>query len=186
MSSRSSTTDPDSESAVTVGLVRKPHGVRGEVTVESHSDAPGRFAAGSRLLLEVPGVAPREVTVHSSRPHRSGFLVGFEGIDDRNLAEELRGGVLSVSREEVGPAPEGEYYFFELVGCACSDRSRGELGTVTEVVEDGGGEILIVEDATGNWLVPFVEAYLVTMDTAGRRIELDLPEGLLDACRFES
>ncbi|MCZ6508595.1 MAG: ribosome maturation factor RimM, partial [Acidobacteria bacterium] len=59
MSSKSSTTDPDSSEAVLVGLIHKPHGIRGEVTVESLSEVENRFAVGAQLVLTVPGAPSR-------------------------------------------------------------------------------------------------------------------------------
>ncbi len=97
---------------------------------------------------------------------------------------ELR---LEVSRNEVPPAPSGLHYFFELVGCRCVDGSAGELGEVTEVVESSGGLLLQVAHADGrSLLVPYVEEFLTCVDIVGRRIELKLPRGLVEACEFKS
>ncbi len=186
MSSKSSTTDSRGPRTVLVGLIHKPHGLTGEVAVESLTDVADRFAAGSELDLVAPGVPRRAVRVRSSRRHGRGLLVRFEGFGDRDGAEELRGARLEVAREAVPPAPDGEYYHFELLGCRCVDGSGHELGVVREVVEDGGGEILSVEDEAGELLVPFVAAFLKRVDTVAGVIELDLPDGLIETCRSRS
>jgi len=186
MSSKSSTTDGSIPETILVGLIHKPHGLRGEVSVESFSDLEGRFAVGSAFHLAVPGVPRRDIRVRSCRPGKRGLLVGFDGVTDRDRAEEIRGGRLEVDRSEVPPAPEGEYYYFELIGCRCVDAELGELGTVREVMEDGGGQILLIEGEQGVLLVPFVKAFLVNVNIAERRIEIEAPEGLVETCRSKS
>jgi len=171
---------------VAVGRIASAHGLRGEVAVEALSDVPGRFAAGVTLLLSLPGASPRSIVVTASRPHASRhkerLLVQFSGVDDRTSAEGLRGALLEVDAAAVPPAPEGHYYHFDLVGCACADRTLGALGVVAEVVAGGGGDLLRVVGNGRELLLPFVEAYLVEVDVAGRRIVVDLPEGLIEAC----
>src|SRR5689334_19542840 len=111
-SSRTSEVRSDLPETVTVGRVLRPHGVRGEVVVEVLSDVPGRFDPGSSLLPVREGKqrasgpagspssvkSPPRLIVASSRPHKSGALVVFEGIADRDQAEELRGLWLEVPR----------------------------------------------------------------------------------------
>jgi len=86
----------------------------------------------------------------------------------------------------VTPAPAGSYYYFELAGCLCRDTNHGELGRVCEVIEDGGGLLLEVRAGERLLLVPFVEEYVAAVDVAGRRIDLQLPNGLLETCTSAS
>lgn len=201
MSSRSSkkTSSSATDEAgdrVEVGRVLGAHGVRGEVAVESFSDVPERFAAGSELLaVPVPGGAtrstpPRRLIVEAVRLHRGGLLIRFREVEDRDAAEALRGALLEVPREAVPAAPEDTWYHFQLVGCRCRDARRGDLGEVVEVVEDGGGVLLAVEGTVEGegrrLLVPFVREVVREVDTEEGRIEVDLPEGLIEACASRS
>ena len=170
---------------VAVGRVLRPHGLRGDVVVEVLSDVPGRFDPGSRLLA-VRGERPeRTLTVVESLPHKSGARIRFEGIADHDGAEALRGLTLEVERAEVPAAEPGTYYYYELLGCRCRDGER-ELGTVVDVVEDGGGLLLIVADGERRVPVPFVARFLQEVDVARGRIVVDLPPGLLAACASKS
>lgn len=174
-----SATPPD---LVEVGRVLRPHGIRGELVVESWTEQERRFEPGA-VLLPVAG-AP--LVLVAARQHHGRLLVRFEGVDDRDRAERLRGTVLHVRRDQVPPAPGGTYYHFELVGCVLEDRRSGPLGTVAGVVEDGGGALLRVAVEKGELLVPFVSAFLLRVDIAGRRIQMDLPEGLVETCASTS
>ena len=191
MSSNSSTTDPASAGLperIEVGRVVRPHGVRGEVVVESFSDVPERFAAGARLEIVGARGERRSLTVRSAGPPKSDHLVvAFESIETRDGAESLRGARIDVERREVPKAREGEYWIFDLVGCRAHDEREGELGVVTDVVDAGAGPLLVVELADGRKVpLPFVEKFLIRVDPAQRRIEWRLPEGLIEACASRS
>jgi len=191
MSSKSSKTDggaavrEDLPETVAVGRVLRPHGVRGEVVVEVLSDVPARFQKGSRLTGVREGGAKMPLTVAASRVHKTGAVVRFEGYEDRDRAGELRGLDLEIPRAEVPKARRGTYYQFELLGCLCRDRGE-ELGRVVEVVEDGGGVMLIVEGEGRRIPVPFVKELLKKVDVARGVIDLKLPEGLLETCASTS
>ncbi len=178
--------DGDSTDRVLVGLITRPHGIRGEVKVEIWSDVPGRFDSGRELLRLAKGRSTREVRIASSRLTRGGAIVRFDGCQTREQAESLRGSQLAVPRSEVPDAPEGRYYHFDLVGCRCIDAALGNLGEVTEVVEDGGGVLLEVVKDGRVLSVPFVEAFLESVDVAAKQIRLRLPSGLVETCASES
>ena len=195
MSSRSSK-KTRSDDRVEVGRVLRSHGVRGEVAVEPFSDVEGRFSPGAELLAgpRAGSAAGRpgfeRLTIDSVRPHRGALLIRFAGIEDRDAADALRGAVLEVPREAVPAPPEGTWYHFQLEGCRCRDARLGDLGEVTGVVEDGGGVLLVVEgqaeDGARRLLVPFVRAFVREVAADEGRIELDLPEGLIEACASKS
>jgi 16S rRNA processing protein RimM len=166
-------------------VVRRPHGVRGEVLIEPLSDVPGRLALGSQLQL-VTTDERRSVRVETSRPHARGLILRLSGCADRDAAEALRGATLAVERGASPAPPTGSYYHHELVGCVCHDATHGDLGVVTELIADGGGLILKVEKQARTLLVPFAAAYLRFIDPATRRIEMTLPAGLLETCASPS
>lgn len=191
MGSRSSKTDTSTlEDPVIVGSVRKPHGVRGEVVVEVLTDVPDRFERGSRLALVPRGQAAerpaRWLTVAEARPHQGVLLVFFEGIDDRDRADELRGADLAVGAATSPPPPEDTWYHFQLLGCRCVDATQGDLGEVVDVVEDGGGTLLLVAGEGRTIPVPLVAGFLRRVDVERRVIEVDLPEGLVETCSSRS
>ncbi len=172
--------------SILVGLVIRPHALRGEVKIEVLSDVPDRFEPGRELRITAVGRPSRSVRVASFRPVRGGGVIRFEGWQTRDQAEALRGARIEVLRSQVPAAPAGLYYHFELVGCRCIDARHGDLGEVTAVVEDGGGVLLEVSGPRGIVPVPFVEAFLETVDVDRREIRLRLPPGLVESCAFGS
>lgn len=167
-----------------VGRIRRPHGVKGEVLAEVLTDVPERLRPGSLLWAEAAG-GRRRLTVTGCRRHHDGALLAFAEVADRDAAGELRGVSLTVERSAVPPPPDGAYYHWQLLGCRVSDRAAGELGEVVDLVEDGGGLLLLVEGGRGVVPVPFVESYLRALDVEEGRIEVELPAGLLEACGGE-
>jgi len=188
MSSRSSKSDSSAAlpDFIAVGIVRKPHGVRGEVSVSVLSDVGERFAAGSDVDIVLPDGRRRSARISTVRGRKGEAIVRFTGLETRDQAEELRSALLEIDRSRVPQAPPGAFYFFELVGCECVDRRAGELGPVVRVLDDGGGLLLEIEGGSKRLLVPFVEAYLQNVDVVERRIEMNLPEGLIETCTSES
>lgn len=176
------------EETVLVGQVRRPHGVRGLLVVESLTDNPQRFQPGSRLRASggALGAAARELTVERAQEHSGALLVAFAGVEDRDGADALRGCELSVPLAEVPPLEEGTWYEFQLVGCRCRDAAAGDLGEVVDVVEDGGGLLLLLDDGERRLPVPFVTAFLRRVDVEAKEIDLELPPGLVESCAFRS
>lgn len=165
---------------VTVGRIATVHGIRGELVVDSFTDFPERLAPGSVLLLESPRgeVEPRRIL--SSRPHQGRLLVRLEGVPDRSAAELLRGGRLCVRESELPDLPPGRVWRHDLPGMEVVSESGEVLGRVRELLETGGGNlVLAVDGPAGEILLPFVEPVIRQIDPAGRRIVASPPAGLI-------
>lgn len=164
---------------VVVGRVGRPHGVRGDVTVEVRTDDPGgRFAPGS-LLRTDPDRGPLEVA--DAREHSGRLLVRFRGVDDRGAAEALRDLLLlvDVDPRERPDDPE-EWYDHQVVGLRAATVDGRDLGAVTEVLHLPGQDVLVLRAGDGpELLVPFVAAIVPEVDTAAGRLVVDPPPGLL-------
>lgn len=166
---------------VVVGRIGRPHGVRGEVTVEPRTDEPDeRFAAGSSV--EVAG-STRQLVVESAHWHSGRLLVAFAGVNDRDAAEALRNSILEIERDpDEAPDDPEEFYDSALVGCEVALIDGDVVGTVREVLHLPAQDLLsITTPDDREVLVPFVAAMVPTVDVAQRRIVIDPPPGLLDA-----
>jgi 16S rRNA processing protein RimM len=166
---------------ITVARVLKTQGRRGEVAVEVHSDVPGRFVEGMRLLaLETHGER-RPLKVEAAWPHKRHLVLKFEGIDSISAAEPLLRSELQVPRRERAQLEPGWNYVSDLERCAVFD-GESEIGQV-ERVQFGAGEapLLIVRgQAKQPYEIPFAEAYLDRIDLAKKQIRMRLPEGMLE------
>ncbi|MFF5074526.1 ribosome maturation factor RimM [Micromonospora olivasterospora] len=178
-----------------VGRIGKPHGIRGEVTVEVRTDEPeARFAPGSMLRTEPgatpasasaqPGVyqVPAELTVESARWHQGRLLVAFEGVLDRHVAEALRGTLLGVDSADVAPPEDPEeFHDHQLVGLAVVTTDGERLGEVARIEHAPASDLLVLRRPEGRTaLIPFVKAIVPEVDLAGGRVVVDPPGGLLD------
>jgi 16S rRNA processing protein RimM len=129
-----------------VGRVTRPHGVRGEVSVEVRTDDPDlRFAVGRVMATDPAAAGP--LTVESVRWHSGRLLIRFAGIADRNQAEELRGTWLTLDSAEVGPTGDpDEFHDHELIGLAVVTTLGEPVGRVTDV-RHFGQDLLVIEPA---------------------------------------
>lgn len=168
-----------------VGRIGKPHGIRGEVTLDLRSDEPERrFAPGAVLDVQPPkgsAFPHRTLTVSRSRWHQQTLLVTFEELADRTAAETARGVLLraSVDADETPEDPD-EYYDHQLIGLTAVDLEGRELGTVSAVAHGGAQDLLTVRTPDGrDGLVPFVKALVPEVDVAGGRIVVADRPGLV-------
>jgi 16S rRNA processing protein RimM len=127
-----------------VGRITRPHGVRGEVSVEVRTDEPNRRFAVGRVLATDP-VAAGPLTVESARWHSGRLLIQFAGVADRNQAEDLRGTWLTLDSAEAGPTGDpDEFHDHELIGLAVVTTSGEPVGRVTDV-RHFGQDLLVIE-----------------------------------------
>ncbi|GIJ07160.1 ribosome maturation factor RimM [Micromonospora andamanensis] len=185
-----------------VGRIGKPHGIRGEVTVEVRTDEPEtRFAPGM-VLVTVPGAnaanaaaaqpapdgpgvpfrVPDELTVESARWHQGRLLVAFGGVLDRDVAEALRGTLLAVDSADVDPPEDPEEFNdHQLVGLAVVTPTGERLGEVARIDHAPASDLLVLRRPEGRTaLIPFVKEIVPEVDLAGGRVVVDPPSGLLD------
>jgi 16S rRNA processing protein RimM len=172
------------EDYLVVGRIGRPHGLKGEVSVEPRTDEPDRrFAAGSRLATQrrrPGGDESGELTVQSIRWHSGRLLVTFEEISGRTAAEEARGTILvvPVDPDEKPEDPE-EFYDHQLVGLTVVTTAGEVVGELAEVVHGAAQDLLVIKVEDREVLVPFVSALVPEVDVAGGRIVVDDRPGLL-------
>jgi 16S rRNA processing protein RimM len=166
-----------------VGRIGRPHGIRGDVTVEVRTDDPElRFAVGSVLATEPAAKGPLRVA--AVRWHSGRLLVSFAGISDRSQADEIRGLLLVVDSGDLEDAgdPE-EFRDYQLIGLTAVTTDGEPVGQVADVLHHGQDMLVIKGDGARSGaeiLVPFVLALVPEVDVPGGRVVIDPPPGLLD------
>ena len=165
---------------VTLARVVKTQGRLGEVAVEVHSDVPDRLHAGLRVFALANDDTRRELNIEDAWPHKDFVVLKFAGIDSISDAEPLIGCELQVPLSERAPLEPGATYVSDLVGCTVFDRGR-EIGIVSDV-RFGAGEapLLVVGARKSEFEIPYAQEFLASVDLDRKRIEMALPQGLLE------
>ena len=168
---------------ITIARIAKVQGRRGEVAADIHTDFPERFEERRHLFALTSG-GRRELHVQEHWMHKGRVVLKFAGVDSISDAEALVGAELQVSRGERVDVGTAGAYLSDLAGCTVVADGR-EIGRVTDVQFGTGEAPLLVINSGGDaggreLLIPFAAEYIQRMDLAGKRIEMALPEGMLD------
>jgi 16S rRNA processing protein RimM len=161
------------EPTIVVGLITKPHGLRGEVSVQNRSDNPDRWVPGARMFAE----DGRTFTIGSVRPHGQRLLVKFVEVEDRTAAEGMRGISLAIPESWLPELPEGQYWPHQLEGCQVITDSGRQLGRISQVVPNPANDLWVTVDEEGiETLVPALRSVILDVDVDGGRVVVrDVP-----------
>lgn len=164
---------------VELGRLVKVHGTRGEVKLRPHNPGSEALVPGLEVRLEGAG-EPQVARVQEARPHRGGILLRLSGVESMGDAQRLVGARVLVRTSDLPPLPEGEFYWFEVVGLAVVDESGRSLGRVTGILESAAHDLYVVRDGRREWLLPAVEGVVLSIEPAAGRIVARPIEGLLE------
>lgn len=185
---------------VSLAHIVRPQGRRGEVIADILTDFPEKFAERTRLFLAPPDKSAsrdhardlndelRPVQLEDFRLMPGRVVLKFSGIDSISDAETLRGLNVVIPIEERAPLEGDAAYIDELIGCSVFDTASGSepllVGEIIHVDSQAtNADLLVIRRQDNPELtaeIPFVKAMLVRLDIPGRRIEMRLPQGLLD------
>jgi len=169
---------------VLLARIVRPQGRHGEVLADIFTDFPEHFAERKRLFLRPPVGALLDARVESHWLHKGRVVLKFAQVDSIADAENLRGFEVVIPREERMPLEGDAVYVSDLLGVRVIDVSRGgaeDTGEITDVEPEGAGPAMLVIRTPGGdeLLIPFVRAYLRKIDLEAKRMEMELPLGLL-------
>ncbi|HXB63142.1 MAG TPA: ribosome maturation factor RimM [Acidobacteriaceae bacterium] len=173
---------------VTLAHLLRPQGRKGELLAELLTDFPEKFTG--RVVQVGQEGKSAEYTIESyflpTGRNAGRVVLKFANVDSINDAEKLNGLDVTIPEEARAPLEEDAAYISDLVGCTVFNGER-EVGLIEDVSAPVGSvtldlpSMLVVRSADGReHLVPFVKAYIVSIDTAAKRIRMRLPEGLLE------
>lgn len=175
---------PSATTQLRVGRLVKAHGLKGAFKIELYTDDPdARFAPGASFTLQVPESSPwhrKTITLREFRWMNSHPVAFFEGIDDRNAAEELIRAILWVDQDVTAPSNEDNaWYDHQLVGLQAL-RDGAIVGRIVRVEHLPAQDLLIVKTDAGEVMVPFVAAIVPEVDIAAGTVTLTPPPGLFE------
>lgn len=176
------------EGYMAVGLLTSPHGLRGDIKVELHTDFPERFVPGLDLYL---GEQLEKVTIQSARPHQGQILLQFQGLESREDAETLRGLWAFIPDDEAVELEEDTYFIHDIIGLSVQTTDGQLLGTVEDILFTGANEVYIVktpaqvsEEASDKpskeILLPAIADVVKEVDLAQGILLVELLPGLID------
>ena len=166
-----------------MGKIVGVHGIKGTVKVYSYADSVSRFKPGSSVILEADGL-DKTFTIAWVKPHHKTVLVAFEGITNRDRAEELVGLELFIARNSLETLEEGVYYWSDIIGLAVYTLENEYLGRVASILQTGSNDVYVVKNEKGQEpaeiLVPALDWVVREIDVDQKMMRVDLPEGLRD------
>jgi 16S rRNA processing protein RimM len=165
-----------------LGDILRPHGIKGELRVRVLTDYPERLPALKHVYLggTPTDPKPRPYTISRVRFDRQYALITFEGIDDRDSADMLRGLALMVAIEDAVPLEEGEVYLFQLIGMRVVLEDGTDIGEIIDIAETGGNDNYIVKSPTlGEFAIPAIPQVVLKIDTDKQHLLIRPMEGLL-------
>lgn len=162
-----------------VGQLRRPHGLRGEMTMVLYTEFPERLQPGEQVFI---GERHKPVKISRQRWHRDMLLIAFEEYPDRNSIEVLRNQTVYVSVDQLPELPEGEFYQYELVDLQVFTDEGVHIGNVVEILETGANDVLILEtEGEQEILLPYIDEVVREIDLDRGIITVHLIPGLLES-----
>jgi len=161
---------------LSVGFLRRPHGVQGEIFMDLRTDFPERMKSGRELFV---GEEYRPMTLTSVRPHQLGLIVKFNGIETPEEAGMWRNQWVYIKAKDAPPLPDGKIYQYELIGFRVVDEYDNPLGELAEILETGANDVYVVRDDSGKEiLLPAIPSVILDLDAGRRFMRVHLLEGL--------
>lgn len=155
-----------------IGEITKPQGVRGEVKVRPSTCDPDRFFGMDHVFLK-KGEEYVERKISVSRVDPDAVYMTFDGVNDRDAAEKLRGEFLYIDREHSVELPEDANFICDLIGCEGTDTNGRKLGKMTDVLQPGGNDVYVFNGPLGEILIPALKSVVTEVCVEEKRIVFD-------------
>lgn len=162
----------DTQNRVAMGYIKGVFGIKGWLKIAANTEYSDSLLDYPEWQLVKDGKTV-SVTLEAGKVVNGELQVKFEGINDRDLAFSLRGYTIEIPREAFAPTEEGEYYWADLVGMTVVNKDHTVLGKVSNLMETGANDVLVVNGKYGQILIPFVSQYVETVDTGSKTITAD-------------
>lgn len=160
--------DAPEQIKLTVAVIERPHGVRGEMRARITSDHPDQL---SRLKMLYLGDEANPRKVLGVRFHQDRVLVRLAGIDTPEAVKALSGTPLRILGSQAAPLAEGEYFLYQLIDNEVVDESGAVLGTLIDIMETGANEVYVIKRPAGpDLLLPNIPSVVLSIDPDAKRI----------------
>lgn len=171
--------DIEEAELVRLGVVMGTHGLRGDIKVRPQSPDARTLLDARRIFLRRAGESAVVYNPVRTALHKGIYLLRLEGLDDIDAVQILLGCEVLVRRDDLPETAGDETYWMDLQGMTVIDHRCGELGTLDDLFTTAAHDIYVVNGRFGEVLIPAVDEFIVEIDLPGRRMSVDLPEGLV-------
>lgn len=162
-----------------LGVVTGTHGLRGDLKVHPFADQSDSLLDAREVFLRPPGGEAKGYSPARVTAHKGGYLLRLQGLGGIEAVQPFIGCEVLMRYGDLAPLAEDEFYWFELEGMEVVDRTRGELGVLTGMFSTAAHDVWVVRGRFGEVLIPAVEEFVVEIERESRRLQVDLPAGLI-------
>ncbi len=160
----------------TIGKVTGVHGLKGNLKVWSYAESSDTFSSGMTVLLRAEDKCEKQFTILEASAYKKGIMLSLEGINNRNLAEELIGKEILIHRDDLPKLGEDTYYWQDLIGLEVIDHERGFIGRIENIFPTGANDVLVVKHNDQEVLVPVHKHFIESIDIDAGTVKTILPE----------
>lgn len=169
------------QNLVLYGKITKRHGLYGEVKVFAFGGRPETLCGMEKVYVEIPDRGePRRFSLSRIKIQKNVAIVKLEDIDTHEAADSLKGLHVLVEKDDLHPLGEDEYYWADLIGLQVRTSRGDDIGEVKDLIDSGGHDILVIKSPQREFLVPFVERFVTSVDLDRSMITVEPVEGLLE------
>ena len=162
-----------------IGKIVGVHGIKGANRFKSYAESLSVFTPGQSLLMRDNRGGETNVEIIWVKPHTGTPLISFKGVSDRDQAQALIGNELFIPQTELPALDEDAFYWYELVGLEVYTTGGDYLGRIDSIFPTGSNDVYVVKDRQKEVLVPALESVVIDIDLEHKRMQVDLPEGLV-------
>lgn len=164
----------------TIGKVTGVHGLKGFLKVWSFAQSIDTFGPKRIVLLKSENGLEKEFTIIKAQPHKKGILLLLEGVNNRNLADDLVDSEILIDRDLLPEPEEDSWYWQDLIGLDVKDEFKGFIGKVKHIFPTGANDVLVVKNKKKEVLVPMHRNFVISVDLEQSILITRLPEELLE------
>ncbi len=162
-----------------MGQIVGVHGIKGNCKIRSYAESLSVFQSDSVVIVTTSDGRQKPYEINWAKPHAKAALISFKGVDTRDQAEALIGCELFIEKSRLPDPEEGSYYWFDLIGLDVFDDDQKYLGRLESIIQTGSNDVYVVKEDGTEILIPALESVVQKIDLKNRRMQVDLPEGLV-------
>ncbi len=159
---------------LTIGKLRRTHGVRGEIIMDALTDFPETITTGMTVYI---GAHHKQQIISSVRPADKTLLIAFEGFDDCDKVGIFRNQFVFIKTKDAAPLEEGKFYHHEVIGMEVIDENGAHIGKISEIINTGANDVYVIQPESGvEILIPAIKSIVLEIDKNTGKMRVRIPE----------